>query len=88
MSDVGVVNTSRYRISEASEKSALNPKQYEKGHWAEDADWSALMHAKAALQIAGGRGKGGGKGKHAPGLKRVRRVLIDAVHGIARAAIN
>ena len=46
------------------------------------------MRTKAALQVTGGRGKGGGKGKHVPGLKRVRRVLIDAVHGIARAAIN
>ena len=55
---------------------------------AEDTDWSALMRAKAALQVTGRRGKDGGKGKHAPGLKRVRRVLIDAVHGIARAAIN
>ena len=54
MSDVGVVNTSRYRISDASEKSALDPRRYEKGHRAEDTDWSALMRAKAALQIAGG----------------------------------
>ena len=46
------------------------------------------MCAKAALQVTGGQGKGGGKGKHTPGLKRVRRVLIDTVHGIARAAIN
>ena len=88
MSDVGVVNTSRYRISNASEKSAMNPKQYEKGRRAEDTDWAAVMRTKAALQVTGGQGKGGGKGKHVPGLKRVRRVLIDTVHGIARAAIN
>ena len=47
------------------------------------------MHApKQHCRLLAGRGKGGGKGKHAPGLKRVRRVLMDAVHGIARAAIN
>ena len=88
MSDVGSVNTSRYRISDASEKSALDPRRYEKGRQAEDTDWAAIMRTKGALQIAGGRGKGGGKGKHNPGLKHVRQVLIDAVHGIARAAIN
>ena len=53
MSDVGLVNTSRYRITDATKKSALDPRRYEKGRRAEDTDWAALMRTKAALQVTG-----------------------------------
>ena len=43
MSDVGLVNTSNYHISDPIEKSALDPRIYSKDRRAKDIDWAAAM---------------------------------------------
>ena len=91
VSDVGSVNTSRYRIADAIEKRALDPKQYLKSRRAEETDWATVMREKVVVDVGdGSKGKGKGKGKTQGGAlkRRTRRVLLDAVHGIPRAAIN
>ena len=75
MSDVGLVNTSNYRILDAIEKSALDLKIYSKDYKAKDMDWSATMQHKVILDVDNGdKGKGKGKGKGKLGHKRVRHV--------------
>ena len=89
MSDVGTVNMSNYRISDASEKSALDPRLYARNKRAEETDWLASMRQKVVLDIPdGGKGcgKGRGKGQGKVGNRCVRRVVQDAVHNISHPA--
>ena len=74
MSDVDLVNTSNYRISDPIEKSALDPRIFSKDRRAEDTDWAAAMREKVILDIGDGskgKGKGKGKGRGKTGNKRV-----------------
>ena len=87
VSDVGNVNFSCYRISDRSEKQALD--KTEKAVCLEftgEQDWNAELRSAAVPKqgAVGGGSKGGKGGKN---LKRIRTVLLDNLGNISKPAI-
>ena len=96
VSDVGAVNVTfkNTRLADPSEKKGVRQNMI-LNDFAGHEDWCDVFRRKASKtyeepeDTTGGKskGKGKGKGKGKEGMKRLRRILLDSVHGISKAAI-
>ena len=96
VSDVGAVNVQfrerNIRLADPSEKKGV-PRKMILNDFAGHEDWCDVFRRKASKTYedpkdnTGGKGRGKGRGKGKEGMKRLRQILLDSVHGISKAAI-
>ena len=80
LSDVGATNAAEYMVADAIEKVAVprgGRKAYTMGH-----DWCTELHESVAIDADPPEKAP----KLKPGMKHVRKVLRNSIHGIAKAA--